>query len=95
MQARARIALEGIVQGVGFRPFVHRLAASFNLTGWVLNSSRGVIIEVEGDKERLDGFCRRLLSSPPPLWQGTILWLEDTAILVSKRSVYYPVRNGL
>ena len=67
MQTGAKITLEGIVQGVGFRPFVHCLATSFNLSGWTLNSSSGVIIEVEGDEEMLDGFYKELLNSPPPL----------------------------
>ncbi|MFH1860977.1 MAG: acylphosphatase [bacterium] len=67
MQVRARIILEGIVQGVGFRPFVHRLAESFLLSGWVANTSKGVIIEVEGDKECVHGFYQHVLDSPPPM----------------------------
>ncbi len=46
---RRRIALYGAVQGVGFRPFVYRLATELGLAGWVLNSSAGLVIEVEGD----------------------------------------------
>ena len=44
-----QIRVKGIVQGVGFRPHVYRLAREFSLNGWVLNSSAGVFIEVEGD----------------------------------------------
>ena len=51
---RVRVHLRGIVQGVGFRPFVHNLAARLQLAGWVLNSSAGLIAEVEG--ERVDAF---------------------------------------
>ncbi|PIP41477.1 carbamoyltransferase HypF [Candidatus Desantisbacteria bacterium CG_4_9_14_3_um_filter_40_11] len=67
VQIRARIILNGIVQGVGFRPFVHRLAESFHLFGWVANTSQGVIIEVEGDRECVDGFYQQVLNSSPPM----------------------------
>ncbi|MBP8819709.1 MAG: acylphosphatase, partial [Syntrophomonadaceae bacterium] len=53
------IKISGIVQGVGFRPHVYRLATTYNLTGWVLNSSAGVFIEVEGEEEDLQEFARR------------------------------------
>ena len=46
---RVRIRLRGIVQGVGFRPFVHHLAGKWQLAGYVLNSSAGLVAEVEGD----------------------------------------------
>jgi len=64
---RAKIEIEGIVQGVGFRPFVYRLAGRYGLAGWVRNTGRGVQIEAEGDSEKLDGFCRSLASEAPPL----------------------------
>jgi hydrogenase maturation protein HypF len=63
---RLRIVLHGAVQGVGFRPFVYRLATEMNLPGWVNNSSQGVFIEVEGFKSDLDGFLVRLQSEKPP-----------------------------
>jgi hydrogenase maturation protein HypF len=62
-----QISIKGIVQGVGFRPFVYRLAREFGLNGWVLNSSAGVFIEVEGDNHKLKEFARTLVDSPPPL----------------------------
>ena len=49
---RAKITVHGAVQGVGFRPFVYRLATELRLCGWVLNCSQGVFIEVEGPLER-------------------------------------------
>ena len=64
---RARITIRGAVQGVGFRPFVHRLAAELGLAGRVRNSPRGVAIEVEGDKTRLDEFLLRVERDRPPL----------------------------
>ncbi len=62
---RLRIELKGVVQGVGFRPFVYRLARECDLNGYVLNSSKGVEIEVEG--ERVEEFLRRLHEEKPPL----------------------------
>ena len=60
------VKLNGIVQGVGFRPHVYRLAVEYNLKGWVINSSAGVILEVEGEEEDLHEFLRRLQNEPPP-----------------------------
>jgi hydrogenase maturation protein HypF len=64
---RKRISIQGIVQGVGFRPFVYRLAVSENLKGFVTNTSQGVEIEAEGAPEALDRFIRYLRTDPPPL----------------------------
>ena len=60
MKHRLRITVTGIVQGVGFRPFVWRLAHQLRLTGFVFNNPNGVVIEVEGDKETLNAFVRSL-----------------------------------
>lgn len=65
--AAYRIHIKGIVQGVGFRPHVYRLATELELTGWVRNSSLGVFIEVEGTFGSLEQFTHRLLNNPPPL----------------------------
>ena len=65
-QAKA-IYFNGIVQGVGFRPFVFKLAEELDVKGWVNNSSRGVTIHAEGNK--LDLFYERLLTEAPPLAQ--------------------------
>lgn len=62
-----RIIIKGIVQGVGFRPHVYRLAVEFGLKGWVLNSSAGVFMEVEGSEEQLRTFADKLIQEPPPL----------------------------
>jgi hydrogenase maturation protein HypF len=66
MHERLRIVVRGAVQGVGFRPFVYRLAGSLQLTGWVLNSKQGVFIEVEGGRAVLETFRDRLEREPPP-----------------------------
>ncbi len=64
---RRRILVQGIVQGVGFRPFVYALALRGWLVGFVLNDSQGVTIEVEGSIESLDGFQQALRDEAPPL----------------------------
>ncbi|HSK70119.1 MAG TPA: acylphosphatase, partial [Pyrinomonadaceae bacterium] len=63
---RLRATVRGAVQGVGFRPFVYRLAKELNLTGWVNNSPKGVFIEVEGGSAKLKSFLLRLESEKPP-----------------------------
>ncbi len=65
MIERLHIVIKGAVQGVGFRPFIYRLAAEMNLSGWVLNSAQGVFIEVEGDKLKLDRFLLRIENEKP------------------------------
>ena len=62
-----RIWVRGIVQGVGFRPFVYALAEELGLVGWVKNTSAGVEIEVNGPERSLDAFIERLRSDAPPL----------------------------
>jgi hydrogenase maturation protein HypF len=64
---RLHILVGGQVQGVGFRPFVYRLADEFNLTGWVVNDGRGVTIEVQGLPADVELFPRRLRAELPPL----------------------------
>lgn len=65
--ARLHLQVTGAVQGVGFRPFVYRLASELGLTGSVLNDARGVFVEVEGPQASLEAFRRRLQEQPPPL----------------------------
>src|SRR4051794_41951574 len=64
---RIRARVEGTVQGVGFRPFVYRLAAELELAGFVRNDERGVLVEVEGGEGAVEGFLRRLAAEAPPL----------------------------
>ncbi|HEX4342370.1 MAG TPA: carbamoyltransferase HypF, partial [Verrucomicrobiae bacterium] len=59
--------VRGAVQGVGFRPFVYRLASELGLNGWVMNSPEGVLIEAEGQPTPLEKFLSRLESDKPPL----------------------------
>jgi len=64
---RVRARVEGTVQGVGFRPFVHRLAGAHRLAGWVGNDERGVVLEVEGEPAAVALFVERLADEAPPL----------------------------
>lgn len=66
-KAAREIWIEGVVQGVGFRPHVYRLAQELQIKGWVLNSSEGVKIWAEGTAEQLAEFTRTLQSEPPRL----------------------------
>ncbi len=78
LNKRVRINIDGIVQGVGFRPLVYRYAKRRNLAGWVSNTSEGVVIEVEGNSEKVDDFLKSLKSSPPP--QAKITRLSTSLI---------------
>ncbi len=65
-RSRLRCEVRGAVQGVGFRPFVYRLATGLGLDGWVLNDARGVFLEVEGSRATLERFSERLTAEAPP-----------------------------
>jgi hydrogenase maturation protein HypF len=67
MKERLKVIIRGAVQGVGFRPFVYRLATEMNLKGYVLNSSKGVFIEVEGESDLLKNFLLRLEREKPSI----------------------------
>jgi hydrogenase maturation protein HypF len=67
VDVRQRFTVTGVVQGVGFRPFVHRIASELGLTGFVGNDSGAVFLEVQGPIPRIDEFHRRLRAEAPPL----------------------------
>ncbi|WP_406864336.1 carbamoyltransferase HypF [Streptomyces sp. HUAS MG47] len=64
---RSRVVVRGVVQGVGFRPFVYALATGLRLSGHVTNTPDGVVAEVEGDPADVAAFCARLAPDAPPL----------------------------
>ena len=66
LATRAQVKIEGTVQGVGFRPFVFRLARELDLTGWIVNGTDGVMIEVEGAAEAVGRLLEQLRTSCPP-----------------------------
>src|SRR3954447_7628445 len=57
---RRRVRIRGAVQGVGFRPYVRRLALELGLAGWVLNDGTGVVADVQGPADAVEAFCRRV-----------------------------------
>ncbi|MBX3330801.1 MAG: carbamoyltransferase HypF [Nitrospira sp.] len=63
---RVQVNVEGTVQGVGFRPFIYRLASELGLTGWVKNTRNGVVIEVEGGGSVVETFLQRMRTDVPP-----------------------------
>ena len=77
---RKAIDVTGIVQGVGFRPFVYRLAQECHLTGFIANTPAGVTIEVQGEGDRVDRFLDRLQNEAPPLAKITSLAARDTEL---------------
>jgi hydrogenase maturation protein HypF len=74
---RQRFTVTGVVQGVGFRPFVHRIARDLGLAGFVGNDSGAVFVEVQGEPERLAEFGRRLRAQAPPLAQINAVRVVD------------------
>jgi len=91
-RARLRVRVTGTVQGVGFRPYVYRLAGELSLGGFVLNDAHGVLIEVEGSAPVVDRFLERLPSEAPPLAVLEHVVSED-AIPVGDRS--FAIRESL
>ena len=67
LRHRRRIVVTGVVQGVGFRPFVYTCASRYGLSGWVRNDANGVVLEVEGDLDALASFVAALHDEIPPL----------------------------
>ena len=65
--SKFKIEVQGIVQGVGFRPFVYNLTLKLNLTGYVNNDDKGVNILLEGKKNSIDAFLNELKNNPPVL----------------------------
>jgi hydrogenase maturation factor HypF (carbamoyltransferase family) len=80
-QVRRRIDVSGIVQGVGFRPYVYRLATSRHLSGTILNTAAGVTIEIQGSAEVVEDFLLRLSAEAPPLAkiEDLVVCARDTA----------------
>ena len=94
MLLRKRIEIEGVVQGVGFRPFVYNAAQQWGVTGYVLNNSRGVIIEVEGVFEKLAGFLWTVRSDIPPLASISRFDVSDLELLEDEDFVIRQSEEG-
>ena len=91
---RRRILVAGVVQGVGFRPFVHRLASRHGLGGFALNDGRGVVVEVEGDSDALRSFSEALSREAPPLASVDHLDTAEIPALGDREFRIEPSRGG-
>jgi hydrogenase maturation protein HypF len=78
-QVRQRFTVTGVVQGVGFRPFVHRIAGELGLAGFVGNDSGAVFLEVQGERAQVAEFGRRLRAQAPPLARIAAISVTDLA----------------
>ena len=85
---RLRLTLRGAVQGVGFRPFVYRLATEMSLTGWVLNSSAGLVVEVEGPADDLRRFEERIESERP---KASVVTARESAWIAPEGSTQFEI----
>ena len=85
---RLRITLGGAVQGVGFRPFVYRLATEMSLTGWVLNSSSGLVVEVEGAEDALRRFEERIERERPAV---SVVTTRESAWIPAEGSTRFEI----
>lgn len=85
---RLRITLRGAVQGVGFRPFVYRLATEMSLTGWVLNSSSGLVVEVEGRPDALRRFEERIERERPTV---SVVTTRESAWIPAEGSTQFEI----
>ena len=75
-----RVEINGIVQGVGFRPFVYQLANRYDLKGKVANTSSGVSIHIEGNRQNIESFCRDISEKKPPIAYITEIDLFDESV---------------
>ncbi|WP_329298392.1 carbamoyltransferase HypF [Streptomyces sp. NBC_00659] len=87
---RRHITVTGVVQGVGFRPFVYTLAQELGLTGWVTNNARGVEAEVEGPAADVAEFCARIGTRPPPL--AVVESVEHRAVPLENDGSVFTIR---
>jgi hydrogenase maturation protein HypF len=88
---RVRVRVEGAVQGVGFRPYVFRLARGLSLGGFVLNDERGVLLEIEGPPARIERFIERLPLEAPPLAAVERLAVEPVPV---ESGVAFEIRSS-
>lgn len=91
-RGRLRIRISGVVQGVGFRPFLYRAAKKFKMSGCVRNSGGGVILEVEG--ENLPEFLRYIVRNAPPLSRIHSIRHQEIPVKPSRKFVIMKSENG-
>lgn len=89
---RARVRVQGLVQGVGFRPFVYGLAQRYGLVGWVLNDGNGVLIEIEGIDVK--PFLAQLETDVPPLARIDTVSVEPMSVVGEKNFTIHESESG-
>jgi len=94
MEVRKGIEVSGIVQGVGFRPYVYRLASELNLSGTIANTAAGVTIEVQGPADAVGSFVVRLPQELPPLARVTEMAVRDLPLNGDRAFRILPSRAG-
>jgi len=92
MAQRLRVHIQGIVQGVGFRPFIYQLAHRHRLNGYVANTPKGVELEVEGGRDALHHFLEELPESAPPL--ASIIKIETEELPAAAYSAFEIKASG-
>ncbi|MGA1867733.1 MAG: carbamoyltransferase HypF [bacterium] len=88
---RKKIVCKGLVQGIGFRPYLYLMAKKKNLRGFVLNNDEGVLIEIEGREEKVNEFIDDLHNHPPPLAQICSL---DVSEIPSRKDTEFVIRES-
>ncbi len=91
---RQRLLVQGAVQGVGFRPFIYRLAAEIGIQGWVSNSAQGVVIEAEAPLPRLEAFLARIESQKPPHSSIQNIQVESIPVVGTSADVVFEIRES-
>ncbi|MFC8546771.1 carbamoyltransferase HypF [Streptomyces sp. NPDC057273] len=91
---RSRVVVRGVVQGVGFRPFVYALATGLRLSGHVTNTADGVVAEVEGDPADVAAFCARIAPDAPPLARVESVETAEVAASGADGFTIVPSRQG-
>ena len=92
---RARINVSGIIQGVGFRPFIYRLAKNIGLSGSVANTAAGVTIEAEGPEQAVEHFVRAIFREKPPLAVIDGLQTEKSVIAPNDRQASFVIHGSI
>jgi hydrogenase maturation protein HypF len=90
MKYRSRIILQGVVQGVGYRPFIHRLASKFGVTGWVMNTTEGLVIEAEAEQSILNQFIQQVTATHPPLAQIELITQTKIPVVGESEFIVHP-----
>jgi hydrogenase maturation protein HypF len=93
-KARRHLRVSGIVQGIGFRPYIYRLAQQHKLTGFVRNTPEGVVIEIEGAPDTLDRFVAALPHQGPPLMRVDAIEATDLTTVGDERFIITESESG-